>query len=107
MTVLMGMMGLAIDVGLLFRAKRIAQTAADAAAIAAALNYDYNGSVTSATTAARSAAASNGISNTATNVTLNFNPNITSPWHSSSGYIQAVVSLPNPTLFDLPPYSAR
>ena len=99
MTVLMGMMGLAIDVGLLFRAKRIAQTAADAAAIAAALNYDYNGSVTSATTAARSAAASNGISNTATNVTLNFNPNITSPWHSSSGYIQAVVSLPNPTLF--------
>jgi Flp pilus assembly protein TadG len=99
MTVLMGMMGLAIDVGLLFRAKRIAQTAADAAAIAGALDYQYNGSSTSATTAARAAASSNGISNASTNVTVNFNPNITSPYHNSSGYIQAVVNLPSPTVF--------
>ncbi len=99
MTVLMGMMGLAIDVGLMFRAKRIAQTAADSAAIAAALDYEYNGSTTSAATAARAAAGSNGISNTATNVAVNFSPNITSAWHNTSGYVQAVVNLPNPTLF--------
>ena len=99
MTVLMGMMGLAIDVGLMFRAKRIAQTAADSAAIAAALDYEYNGSTTSAATAARAAAGSNGISNTASNVAVNFSPNITSAWHNTSGYVQAVVNLPNPTLF--------
>lgn len=99
MTVLMGMMGLAIDVGLLFRAKRVAQTGADAAAIAGALNYEYNGSTTTATTAARSAAGSNGIPNPSSNVTLNFNPNITSPYHNTAGYVQAVVSVPNPTLF--------
>jgi Flp pilus assembly protein TadG len=99
MTVLMGMMGIAIDVGLLFRAKRIAQTAADAAAVAGAINYDYNGSSTSATTVARAAAQTNGIPNPATNVAVNFSPNITSPFHNSSGYLQAVVNLPNPTFF--------
>jgi Flp pilus assembly protein TadG len=97
MTVLMGMMGVAIDVGLLFRAQRITQTAADAAAIAAALDYQYNGSTTSATTAAQTAAARNGIA--ASYLTVNFSPNITSPYHNSSGYVQAVVNMPNPTLF--------
>ena len=44
MTVLVGFLALAIDVGMLFRAKRNMQIAADAAAIAGALDYKYNGS---------------------------------------------------------------
>ena len=56
MTVLVGFLALAIDVGMLFRAKRNMQIAADAAAIAGALDYKYNGSITSAQTAAEAAA---------------------------------------------------
>ena len=48
MAVLLGFMSLAIDVGLLFRAKRNVQIAADAAAIAGALDYKYNNSISSA-----------------------------------------------------------
>lgn len=98
-SMLCGLLALAIDVGVLFRAKRNVQTAADAAAIAGALNYSYNGSQSAATTAARTAAGNNGISNTATEVTVNFNPNITSAYHNGSGYVQAIVSQPNPTFF--------
>ena len=97
LTVLMGFMALAIDVGLLFRAKRVVQTAADAAAIAAALQTYYVGS--GALTAAQNAATSNGIPNASTNVTLNTGSSITSPYHNSSGYVQAVVTMPNPTFF--------
>jgi Flp pilus assembly protein TadG len=61
MAVLMGFMALAIDVGLLFRARRNMQIAADAAAAAAALNYLYYGSVGTAKTAAINAAAANGV----------------------------------------------
>ena len=63
MTFLLGFMALAIDVGLLFRAHRNVQIAADAAAIAAALDYKYNNSITSAQTAGQSAASINGVTN--------------------------------------------
>jgi Flp pilus assembly protein TadG len=45
MTILIGFLAIAIDVGLLFRTKRNLQTAADAAATAAALDYYFNLSV--------------------------------------------------------------
>jgi hypothetical protein len=98
MSLLMAMMALAIDVGLLFRGRRMAQTAADAAAMAGALEWNYNG-VTNVATVARTAAGNNGITNTTTNVHVNFSPNITSPYHNTSGYVEAVVSQPNPTFF--------
>jgi uncharacterized membrane protein len=60
MTAMLGFMALALDVGILFRARRITQIAADAAAVAGALDYLYNGSTTSATTAGKSASATNG-----------------------------------------------
>ena len=63
MTALMGFVALAVDVGLLFRAQRNLQTAADAAAIAGALDYLYNNSTASATTAADNASTSNGFTN--------------------------------------------
>jgi Flp pilus assembly protein TadG len=68
MAVLMGFMALAVDVGLLFRARRNMQIAADAAAAAAALNYLYYGSITTAQNAAISAAAANGVTITVHNI---------------------------------------
>jgi uncharacterized membrane protein len=60
---LVGFVALATDVGVLFRAKRNMQIAADAAATAAALDYLYNGSVSSAKTAGQAAATANGVTN--------------------------------------------
>ena len=97
LTLLMGFMALAVDVGTLFRAKREVQTAADAAAIAAALQTYYVGS--GALTAAQTAATNNGIPNASSNVSIYTGSNITSPYHNGSGYVQAVVTMPNPTYF--------
>jgi Putative Flp pilus-assembly TadE/G-like len=98
MSILMAMMALAIDVGLLFRARRVAQTAADAGAMAGALEWNYNGSANVASLA-RAAEGNNGITNTATNVHVNMSPNITSPYHNTFGYVEVIVSQPNPTYF--------
>ena len=48
MSLLMGFLALAVDVGMLFRERRQMQIAADAAAAAAALDLKYNGSVATA-----------------------------------------------------------
>jgi hypothetical protein len=61
MTALMGFMALATDVGILFRAKRNLQIAADAAAVAGALDYLYNGTSSSATAAGKAASSANGV----------------------------------------------
>ena len=45
MTMLLGFMAFAVDMGLLFHTKRNIQIAADAAAIAGALDYEINTSV--------------------------------------------------------------
>jgi len=63
MMVLIGFMGLAIDLGVSFRNKRNMQIAADATATAGALDYYYHQSSTSATSAATAAAAQNGVNN--------------------------------------------
>jgi Flp pilus assembly protein TadG len=98
LSLLMAMLALAIDVGVLFRARRVAQTAADAGATAGALEWNYNG-VTNVASVARTAAGNNGITNTSTNVHVNMSPNITSTYHNTSGYVEVVVSQPNPTFF--------
>lgn len=94
-------MALAVDVGLLFRAKRIAQTGADAAAVAAALEAQYgaSGSCTTQVCAAQAAATLNGIPSPSTNVVLKTGSNITSPYHNASGYVQAIVTYPSQTFF--------
>ncbi|HEY2468852.1 MAG TPA: pilus assembly protein TadG-related protein [Terracidiphilus sp.] len=94
MSVLLGFMGLALDVALAYHAKRNLQTAADDAAIAAALNYQY---VVSGdpTTAAQTAAAKNGISSSY--VTVNSNP--TTGYHQGIGFFEVVVAKPQATFF--------
>lgn len=97
MTILFGFMAFAIDVGLLFNVKRKLQNAADAAATSAAIDYMFNTSQTTATAAAKSAVTANQMSSAA--VTVNYAPNITTPYHNSSAYIEVILTVPDPTFF--------
>ena len=102
MTFLLGFMALAIDLGLLFRAHRNVQIAADAAAIAAALDYKYNttGQPASAQAAGRAAAAANGITNGVGGATVTINPPpLYGPYAGDSGFVEAIVVDPSPTVF--------
>lgn len=100
MTILLGFAALAVDVGALFRAKRNLQIAADAAATAGALDYLYNGSSTSAKTAAKAASGQNGYTDGTGGVTVTVNlPPGSGPNTGSTGYVEAIVSSPNPTYF--------
>lgn len=107
MTALLGFVGLATDVGLLLRAKRNMQIAADAAAVAGALDYKYNGSTSSASSAACAAAASNGVSGACTTgacsgvsaTTICVNTPSLSGYHTSGAYTEAIVVELAPTIF--------
>ncbi|MGH9591196.1 MAG: pilus assembly protein TadG-related protein [Terracidiphilus sp.] len=97
--VLMGMLGMALDVGWLYRAKREAQIAADAAAVAAALDFKYNGDIGSARTQGRAASASNGITNGVNGAVVNINIPPSYGPNQTGGFIEAIVTTPTPTLF--------
>ena len=97
---LSGMLALSVDIGLLFRVKRNLQNAADAAATAGALDYSYNGSADKAKTAAKAASASNGVTDgTGGAVVTVTTPPADGPNAGVSGFVEAVVSQPNPTVF--------
>lgn len=108
MTCFMGFMALAVDVGLLFSARRKLQNAADAAATAATLRYlyVYNGSNQAA---AKSAAITAGTNAAQANVngstaSISVNTNAASPsahtgCAGSTCYFEAIVSQQNPTFF--------
>lgn len=95
--VLLATMALAVDVGLLFRAKRNLQTVADAAATAAAQNLNYG---LSASTAAQAAATRNGMTNGVGGVvvTVSSPPN-DGPNTSCASCVEVVVSEPGPIAF--------
>jgi hypothetical protein len=92
---LMGFMALSIDVGVLFRAQRKIQTAADAAAIAGTIEYFYHGSG-NVSSVAKAAASNNGVTDT-NQVTVNLPP--VNGWHTGSAYVEVVIKQPNPTIF--------
>lgn len=94
MSVLLGFMGLALDVAVAYHTKRNLQTAADDAAIAAALNYQYVASA-NPTAAAKTAAAENGVSGSY--VTVNSSP--TTGYHQGLGFFEVVVAQPQSTFF--------
>jgi Flp pilus assembly protein TadG len=95
MTMLLGFVALAVDVGVLFNAKRRVQIAADAGAIAAALEASYGSG--SATTAAQTAAGNNGITDTTNQVAVHNPP--ASGYHQSTGFYEVIVNQPNSTAF--------
>jgi hypothetical protein len=108
---LMGFLALAVDVGILYRAKWQMQTVADTAATAAAVEYvhniDANGNYNSASAIAAGTAAATANNpndgNTMTAVvTVNANANSPASHKVCGGstcFFEAVVSKPNPTIF--------
>lgn len=101
MTLLLGFMALAVDVGILFRARRAVQSAADAAAVAAAMDYKLNGTnkLTRATNGGVAAATANGYTNGAGGVVVTITPLNTGLYSWCAGCMQATVKAPNPTFF--------
>lgn len=108
MTVLLGMGGLAVDVGALRHEKRLQQTAADAAALAGASDLLYGG----VSSGAKNASQANGFtdsgrtdcatSNSAGEicVTVNNPPSTLSPHHhGDSKYVEVLVTKVQPTYF--------
>jgi len=105
-SVLIGFVGIVFDVGVLFRARRDVQTAADAAAVASAMDYYYNYSVlgdtyaqSHAIAAGKAAAALNGIPSS--NITITCSPT-TGPKVNAAkcnGYFEARVIKPSHTIF--------
>jgi Flp pilus assembly protein TadG len=96
MTVLLGMVGFAADVGTLLRAKRNLQIAADSAAVSGAAELNYG----DMTAAAQAAAAQNGviIGTNGGAVTVNTPPSY-GAYAGQSGYVEAIVSQDQPTFF--------
>ena len=95
---LLGFIGIATDVGALFKDKRTLQTAADAAAVAAALNLNYGTYVT----AGKAASAANGFTDGTNRVTVAINDPPTwtaSNYYNKPGYVEAVVTKTESTLF--------
>jgi Flp pilus assembly protein TadG len=102
LSTLLAFMGLAVDVGLLFHARRQVQTAADAAASAAALDYQYNGLLSSAQSAGLAAASANGLKDTSLGgtATVDISKQPASNYGAAgTNFLQAIVSEPNPTFF--------
>lgn len=96
MGLLLGVMALAIDVGVLFKAKRNVQIAADSAAFAGALDYFYNHSNSTAETRGTLAGEANGM--TSSQITVN-SPPVGGPNAGKESYVEAIVIQPNNTLF--------
>jgi Flp pilus assembly protein TadG len=98
--VFLGFLAVAVDIGFLFHAKRMAQSAADAAAVAAA-EEAIAGNTANEQTVANAMAKLNGFDTTlSTNpATVTLSTPSTGSYSGSSGYIQAVVSKPIPAIF--------
>jgi hypothetical protein len=95
LSLIMGFLALALDVGSLFRAREQMQIAADAAVAAAALDFKY-AEPNSAQGDATAAATQNGMLATG-HATLFTTPH--DGYHESTGYTEVVVSEPYPTFF--------
>lgn len=95
-TMLLGFVALAVDVGLMFRAKRVMQTAADSGAIAGAEELNY----ADVTAAAQADAARNGVTNGSDGATVAVNnPPLQGPHTGNAGYVEVIVSQSQATYF--------
>lgn len=112
MTVLLGFLAFATDVGLMLHERRAVQTAADAAAIGAATQALWENSPSTVTSgmwaAATKDASLNGFTAGSSNgttssggatLTIYVSPNVTIPNYNSAGYVQAVATQNTPTVF--------
>jgi Flp pilus assembly protein TadG len=96
MTCLMGFMALSVDIGLMLRAKRVLQTAADSAAIAGAAEL-ISGTWAAA---ARADAAQNGVTDGVNGATVTpHNGPSTGPHAGNLAYVEVIVAQTQPTFF--------
>ncbi len=104
LVVLIGVMGLAIDMGYLRYVRRQIQSAADAAALSAGLELSScgTGCTTSIQTAADAASSENGFTNGQKGVVVTANNPPTSghdPHASDDNYVEVIISQPEPVHF--------
>ncbi len=94
--VLMGFLALAVDAGVMFRAEREMQTAADSAALAGAEEINF-GDVTAA---AKADAKRNGVTDGVNGATVKVNnPPLNGPNAGQGGFVEVIVSQPQLTYF--------
>jgi Flp pilus assembly protein TadG len=99
MGILLGAMGLAVDVGVLLHARRHIQAVADAAAMAGATELFYNGSA-NVGTKVYAAALANGVDQSAAGNTVNYTVGPTlADGSTCSSCVLAVVATKNHTIF--------
>jgi hypothetical protein len=97
---ILGMVGLATDVGTLLHAKRNLQIAADSAAIAGASELNLSTVTATVQGAAAAAATSNGITNGVNGAVVTVNdPPQSGPHTAAAGYVEVIISQPQPTFF--------
>src|SRR5258708_5563078 len=99
MTALLGFMALALDVGVLFRARRNMQIAADAAAMAGTTELFYNGTANvqqKAYAAAKANGVDQAVSGNTVTVTL---PPVSVGGRSCATCVEVQLATPNPTVF--------
>jgi Flp pilus assembly protein TadG len=95
LTILMGMVALAVDVGMLYRAKRLVQRAADSGALLAAAQI---GTDASGQTGANTGATQNGFTIGTGAGTVTVTPTIQTAT-STRGFVQVTVTEHTPTIF--------
>jgi len=98
LTALIGLVGLAIDIGYIYSARRQLQTAADAAAIAG-VNAQLNNQSSGSQQTALDIAALNGFTNGKNGVTINVGPPATPPNPSTNTYVEVDIAQAVRTIF--------
>lgn len=98
--VLLGFLGLAVDVGYMEFTKRRIQTAADAAAIGGATQLRVDAATTNVPSAAQYDSQLNGFTHGTNGVTVIIHtPPSTGPYASDTGAVEAIVKRNEPTYF--------
>ena len=100
MTFLLGVVGMATDVGTLLHDRRNLQIAADSAAIAGAVEENINPAAANVRAAGQRAATQNGITNGSNGAVVTINtPPASGPHAGAAGYVEAIVTQTEPVFF--------
>jgi len=100
MTVILGFLAMAADVGTLLHDKRNLQIAADSAAIAGAVEEKVSSVAGDIQASGQTASTQNGFTNGSNHVTVTINtPPANGPHAGAAGYVEAIVSQVEPVFF--------
>jgi Flp pilus assembly protein TadG len=100
LTGILGLVGLATDIGSMLHTKRNLQIAADSAAIAGASELNYSANSADVIAAAQNAATQNGVTDGSNGATVTVNPPpVYGPNAGQAGYVEVIVSQKRPAIF--------